>query len=144
MLMDPSAANGIPMKSFALDVVTPRNGSDAVDENDEVRDNDESEFHIDNDEEEEGDVEENECMPSGDPERELADDDGCIRTRILPSSEGEVSKEMSRSPRPPSAASVPVNSSFRVVDALLWLSASRSIRELPVYFDQSYSPGKEL
>ena len=44
------------------------------------------------------------------------DDEGCIRTRILPSSEGEASNETSSPPRPASAGvSTSVNWSLRVM-----------------------------
>jgi hypothetical protein len=73
--------------------------------------------------------------------REEEADGGCIRTRIFPPSEGEVSKEMSKSPRlGKESVPVPANSSLRVVPVLscrVGTSASRSIREEVVGFDQS-------
>jgi hypothetical protein len=69
-----------------------------------------------------------------------------MRTRILPLSEGVVSNEMSRAPRPLTLSeSASANSSFRVIIGEVvsrpWRSESTSITELPLGRDQSNSFG---
>ena len=65
----------------------------------------------------------------GEVDREEGAEEGWMRTRIFPLSEGDASKDMSKLPRPSnSATSAPVSSSFR----------GPSIRALAVDFaDQS-------
>jgi hypothetical protein len=85
---------------------------------------------------------------AGDGESEGEDEeDGCIRTRIFPSSDGEASNEISRSPSPAGAPSTNSNLRPLVVDEMVlvicpWSSTSKSIMALLLGLrDQSQSLG---
>src|ERR1700733_216339 len=71
--------------------------------------------HIGSDEDDDISELESELEAPGEAALEDADEDGCIRTRILPLSEGVASNEMSRPPRPSTLSrSALANSSLRV------------------------------
>jgi hypothetical protein len=90
----------------------------------------------------EDEVEDEDEAP-GDVAREETEEAGCILTRILPSSEGVVSKDMSRLPRAPtcSASISDKNCSLRVDGKFEYLraciSVSRSMMEEELGRDQS-------